>query len=213
MREFSAAGLALLLVAGPASADSLWAARAEETSNLYSNAARALELGDIVTIQIVENTRATNSAELETEKESTKELDFQGFDRIGVPLGIADISEVFGVPLSANPSFSVEGTSEFEGEGKTGRSASISTTISAQVVEVLANGTLKIEATQAVHINEELNTMVLTGIIRPDDVSANNVVLSSRIANAEIFYTGRGPLTNTNKRGLFTELWEFLWPF
>lgn len=208
--------LALVFVAvavAPATADSLWGARSEALGSIYVPTAQALGLGDIITIQIVENTRATNTADLTTDKQTTKGLEFQDFARIGVPLGIADISEVFGVPLSTDPSFSVDATSEFAGEGESGRTTRITSTISAQVVEVLANGALKIEATQTVHINEERNTLVLTGIIRPLDVSTDNTIMSTRIANAEIFYTGRGPLTNTTKRGLFTELWEFIWPF
>ena len=63
------------------------------------------------------------------------------------------------------------------------------------------------------YINEEMNQIVLTGIVRPADVDTQNMIPSTRIANAEIFYTGRGPVTNANRRGVLTELWEFLWPF
>lgn len=214
MRRWLMVSVLMLGTAAPVAADSLWATGGEGAQNLYSNSARALGLGDIVTIRIVENMRATNSAELETEKESNKELSLQDIVKLDIPFGIGnDITRIFGVPLDTSPSFGLDATSDFSGKADSERTARITGTVSAQIVDILSNGTLKIEATQALHINEEMNTIVLTGLIRPDDVSADNTILSTRIANAEIFYTGRGPLTNTNKRGLLTELWEFVWPF
>ena len=205
--------LLALGLAPAAVADSLWSSGGSDLGSLYAAPANSFELGDIITILLVENMTARNEADLETEKDSNKRLNIQGLDHIGLPLGLDTIDHLFGQPLSANPSFSVGASSDFEGEGENNRSARISGTVSAQVTEVRANGTMRIEATQAVHINEEMNTIVLTGLIRPEDVRQDNTVLSSRVANAEIMYTGRGPLTNVNRRGLLTELWEFLWPF
>ena len=206
--------LVLTLVAGPVAADSLWSGPGGGVGSLYGQAGRAYELGDIITILLVENTVATTKADLETEKESEKTLEIDGIGRITIPLGAAaHLREIFGVPFTSDPSFGLTSSSDFEGEGETGRSASVRGTVSAQVVEIMPNGALKIEATQTVHINEEMNQIVLTGIIRSADVDTQNMIASTRIANAEIFYTGRGPITNTNRRGVLTELWEFLWPF
>ena len=213
MRMLGIVTLVCLIAAAPVLADSLWGGQDGAAGGLYGRAGRAFDLGDIITIELVENTRASSKADLETEKDSQKRLTLEGINRIALPLGLGHLRELFGQELSGDPTFGLTSSSDFEGEGETNRSATVTGTVTAQVVEVMPNGTLKVEATQTVYVNEEMNQIVLTGIVRPEDVDNRNTVQSTRIANAEIYYTGRGPITNTNRRGLLTELWEFLWPF
>ncbi|MBI4830282.1 MAG: flagellar basal body L-ring protein FlgH [Candidatus Lindowbacteria bacterium] len=199
--------LAALICGEFAMADSIWNRSAGTPTSLYSTTKAVYRIGDIVTILIVEETSATNDTSTSTDKETDLSMDFDGFDDI---LGL---THVFGRPLSADPRFEVDAESEFDGDGSSERSFEITGTVSGQVTEVLSNGNLRIEASQAVKINEEKNSVILVGTIRPQDISPQNTILSTQIANSEINYAGRGPLSTVQKRGVVTEFLEFIWPF
>lgn len=212
MRQFLV--LALVMVgASAAYADSLFDAAHTDSIELFTQSTAEFSLGDIITIDLVENVNASNKADLDTQKESNKDLSLEGFNRIGLPFGADEINRLFGQPLTTDPEFTVDATSDFEGDAEQGRSQRITGTVSAQITELRPNGTMRIEATRRVYINEEENTIVLTGIVRRQDVAPDNTIPSTRVANTEIYYTGRGPLTNTNRRGLLTEILEYLWPW
>jgi flagellar L-ring protein precursor FlgH len=188
-------------------ADSIWNRAGGKTSTLYSTTKAANKIGDIITILIVEETSATNDTNMSTDKESQFSLSLDGFDEI---LGL---THVFGKPISANPNFDVDAQSQFDGDGSSDRSFAITGTVSGQITEVLPNGNLRIEASQAVKINEEKNSVILVGTVRPQDISAQNTILSTQIANSEIYYAGKGPLSTVGKRGVIKEFLEFVWPF
>jgi len=198
---------ALFAFAGNTRADSLWNRSPGAHSSLYSSTKAEYKIGDIITILIVEDISARNTTSTETDKERDLEMEFEGFDDI---LGLKSI---FGRPISADPNFGLDTTSEFEGEGSSRRSSVISGTVSGQVTEILPNGSLRIEASQMTVINEEKNSVILVGTVRPQDISPQNTVFSTQIANAEIRYAGRGPLSTVQKRGVITEFFEFIWPF
>ncbi|MBI5117401.1 flagellar basal body L-ring protein FlgH [Candidatus Poribacteria bacterium] len=188
-------------------ADSIWNKAAGKTASLYSTTKAVYKIGDIITILIVEETTATNDTNMSTDKESQLSLDFDDID------DIFGLTHIFGRPLSVNPSINVDAQSEFDGEGSSDRSFAITGTVSGQVTEILPNGNLRIEASQAVKINEEKNSVILVGTVRPQDISAQNTILSTQIANSEIYYAGKGPLSTVEKRGVIKEFLEFVWPF
>lgn len=190
-----------------APADSIWRSAKGKSESLYSTAKREYKIGDIITILIIEEIRATNVASTSTDKESEKELEFEGFD------DIFGLTHAFGRPITVDPSFGLDASSEFDGSGSSRRSAAITGTVSGQITEILPNGNLRIEASQATKINEEKNSVIISGTIRPQDISSQNTVLSTQVANAEIHYAGRGPLSTVEKRGVITEFLEFIWPF
>jgi len=193
---------------GSGQADSIWNTSPTPPSSLYSATTKGeYNRGDIITILIVENLRASNSASLETDKESDLDMRFNGFEEI---LGL---NHVFSRKVTDDPSMSVNAQSEFDGDASSRRTSSVSGTVTGQVTEILPNGNLRIEATQSTTINGEKNSVILVGTIRPDDITPKNTVLSTQIANAEIRYDGVGPLSNTQKRGVIKEFFEFIWPF
>jgi flagellar L-ring protein precursor FlgH len=199
--------LAALIWAEFSWADSIWNASASRPNSLYSTTKGEFKIGDIITIMLVENVSATNSASLGTDKETQLEMQLNGFDDI---LGL---THLFGRPITVDPSFDVNATSEFEGGGSSRRSSVITGTISGQVTEILSNGNLRIEASQAMVINDEKNSVIVVGTVRPQDISPQNTILSTQVANVEIKYAGKGPLSNVQKRGIITEFLEFIWPF
>lgn len=152
---------------------------------------KARDVGDVVTVMIVEKTLASNSSSIITEKETTVGTEGEG-------TGALDFI----------PSFGLDGTvtKEHEGLGTTSRRGSIVGQMAAVVIEVLDNGNLRIQGEKQIVVNDETEILVVTGIVRPQDVSGGNVVMSSDIANTEITYKGKGMITSYSKPSIFTRL-------
>jgi flagellar L-ring protein precursor FlgH len=199
--------LAIAVFASATEADSIWNRASTQPASLYSTTKGEYKIGDLITIVVVDNFTATNSASTNTDKETDKQFGFEGFD------DLIGINHLFGRPISADPQFTVNAESEFDGEGTSRRSSRVTGTVSGQITEILDNGNLRIEASQKTLINGEKNSVILVGTVRPQDISAQNTVFSTQIANAEIHYDGKGPLSNVEKRGVITEFFEFIWPF
>ena len=176
---------------------------------LYSDS-RARGVNDIITILIVENTTAENSASTSGAKKSEIKAGIPTFfghekhlvSRFMFPEG-ADASSL----LSAN----LDKT--FSGDGKTARSGKIIATISARVVKTLPNGNLVILGQREISINSEKETIFVSGIIRREDIKADNTVVSTKIADARIFYGGKGQVSEDQRAGWAGRIISILWPF
>jgi len=166
-------------------ADSIYRNSAGRSTSLYSTTKGEYKIGDIITILIVESIKATNTTDTSTDKETELEMGFQGFE------DLFGMEHVFSQPLVANPQFRIDGSNEFDGGGSSRRSSAITGTISGEITEILPNGNLQIEASQSLVINGEKNSVIIVGTIRPEDISAQNSVLSTQIAAAEIKYAGK----------------------
>lgn len=155
----------------------------------------ARRVGDVVTIEIIENTSATAVAGTNTKEEYDAGLDGGGS-------GGMDF-----IPL-----FSAKGStkSEHKGDGRTIRQGRLTGTITAKVVEVFPNGNLRIEGQKSVVINGERQLTVLSGVVRPEDIRPNNTVSSDLIADAEITFKGKGVLANTERPGFFAKIFDWL---
>jgi flagellar L-ring protein precursor FlgH len=199
--------LATTITPGVVRADSIYNGAKSQPPSLFSSTSSEYQPGDIVTIMIVENFTASNSASTNTDKETELDADFEGFD------DIFGLTHIFGRPISVDPKFGIDVENEFDGSGSSKRSSRITGTVTGQITEILANGNLRIEASQRTVINGEKNSVILTGTIRPQDISSQNAILSTQISNAEIRYEGVGPLSTVQKRGIVTEFLEFIWPF
>ena len=103
--------------------------------------------------------------------------------------------------------------SDFEGEGATNRSGDLTAYITAKITHVLPNGNLKILGNREVAINNEKQFIHMSGIIRSRDISTNNVILSTYIADAKIEYSGKGIIDDRQKPGWLTNFFNKLWPF
>ncbi|MGD9141152.1 MAG: flagellar basal body L-ring protein FlgH [bacterium] len=152
---------------------------------------KAREIGDVVTVMIVEKTLASNSSSIVTEKETS----------IGTEGGGTGA-------LDFIPSFGFEGTvtKDHEGLGTTSRRGSIVGQMAAVVVDVTDSGNLIIQGEKQIVVNDETEILVLKGIVRPQDVSGDNVVISTDIASTEITYKGKGMVSNYSKPSIITRL-------
>ena len=149
---------------------------------------RARRVGDIVTIIVVESSKATKSAATQTSKKSEASGSLSDFFGLGE------------LPLSMG----TDAGSGYSGTGSTSRSGSMEAKISAIVTQVLPNGNLVLEGTRQVTVNDDIQTITINGIVRPKDVGADNSILSIYLADAQIKYVGDGP--TAQRPGIVTRI-------
>lgn len=168
---------------------------------------KARRIGDIVTIKIVETASATNQASTATDRKNDMSIGLTslfGFENRYTPT-----SSFF------NPFSSLAGgyDSEFEGTGATKRSGALEAFITARIVQQLPNGNMIIEGNREVRVNNENQIITLTGMVRPRDISSENIILSTYIADARIAYSGSGIVNDRQKPGWLTRILDVIWPF
>jgi flagellar L-ring protein precursor FlgH len=112
-----------------------------------------------------------------------------------------------------NPQMAWSANQSFNGGGTVANDETDSTTIQARVIEVLSNGNMRVAAMRLSKAGDEDTRMVLTGIVRPDDLNTDNSISSSRVADLQIVQKGKGALSESQKKGWLTKLYEFLSPF
>jgi len=113
----------------------------------------------------------------------------------------------------AAPTTAWNAASSFDGGGTVKNTEATSTTIQARVVSVLPNGVLQVEARRPSKAADEDSAMILTGEVRPEDLSSSNTISSSQVAELQIVQKGKGTLTSNQRKGWLTKLYEFLSPF
>ncbi|MEJ5250900.1 MAG: flagellar basal body L-ring protein FlgH [Chthonomonadetes bacterium] len=172
-----------------AMADSLWK---DGSRSLYADR-KAVKEGDVLTVLIYESTTASSRADTKTSKS----------DSASTKPGVGPL-------LSLLPEWSVSGQTGSQASGSTTRSGTLVGKISVVVKEVLPNGNLKVEGTRTVGVNGEKEKIVLTGVVRPEDISPENTVPSTAIAQAEIHYEGKGTVGSKQREGLLTKLLKWL---
>lgn len=186
---------------------SLWHDNISSVSrtNLYGDY-KARIVGDILTIQIVESSSAKNNADTKTDRGSS----------IGAGVGaFLGAQNRYSPDASFNPFGEIRGymDSEHKGSGTTSRSGNLKAYISTRVVEVLPGGSLRIFGSREVTINHEKQIISITGIVRPKDISYENVVLSTYVADAKILYSGVGVVNDKQQPGWFHRVMDAVWPF
>lgn len=185
---------------------SLWRSNSQ-FSKMYSDPT-ARGINDIVTIQVSESSTASNKAELTTNKKTQIQMGIDNFLGLETDMG-GKISDNFDnasmVGATTNNSNA--------GEGESKRETTLTAYISARVVDVMPNGNMVIEAKKEVQVNKEKQVAVLTGIIRPRDISYANIIQSNKIADMQIKFSGKGPVSAQAKRGWLSWLIGTIWPF
>ncbi len=156
---------------------------------------KAGDVGDVLTVMIVEKTLAQNTSSIVTEKETKVGAEGKG-------TGALDFIPAFG--------FDGTVTKEHDGQGTTTRRGSIVGQMAVVVTDVLDNGNLVIQGEKQIVINDETELLVLTGVVRPQDVSGQNVVYSTDIANTQISYKGKGMVSGYTRPSIVTRLLTLL---
>ncbi len=193
---------------GKTTQGSLWPTNANK-NGLFSDS-KASKVGDIVTITISETSTASKAAATKTSKEATQEISMARIFGLGSSLGI---NNFLGSGNAFDPRLSASNANSFSGSGSTTRTDNLTATMTAVIKEVLSSGNFVIEGSRVVNVNNERQTIVLTGVIRPVDIEYNNIISSSLIANAEINYSGSGVISDKQRVGWGTRILDYVWPF
>ncbi len=163
---------------------------------------RAHRVGDILTVVLVESTQASKKATTSTSK--TDKAD------IGTPT-------LLGKAITAggrSASFGLDGERSFDGTGSSSQSNQLTGQITVTVAQRLSNGNLIVRGEKWLTINQGQELVRVSGIVRPQDIGQDNVVPSTRVADARISYTGRGTLADANTRGWLSRFFNSKWmPF
>ncbi|WP_313143393.1 flagellar basal body L-ring protein FlgH [Stenotrophomonas sp.] len=159
------------------------------TLQLYSDR-RARDVGDLLTITLLENTTATTSANTATNKESNLSIGTPSIFGAPVTLGGKDV-------LSATAS----GKRDFTGKGNSAQSNRLQGSVTVTVVQRLPNGNLVVQGQKNLRLNQGDELVQVQGIVRPGDIAPDNSIPSSRVAEARIVYGGRGPVAQSNAMG------------
>ena len=166
---------------------------------------RARRVGDLITIVLNENTTADKQAETTTSKEN--DIDIASPTLFGYTLPRSESSEF---TLQQQ----LQSSQDFSGSGSSSQSNSLAGTITVTVAEVLPNGYLLVRGQKWLTLNQGAEYVQLSGIVRPEDVSGDNTVLSTQVADARIIYKGRGAVASANRAGWLSRFFlSPIWPF
>ncbi len=186
-------------------------ARENDTSNslwrtgarTFFNDQRAQQIGDILTVSIQIEDKAKIQNSTERTRTSGEDSDLTNF--FGLEKHLGGIN-----PASLT---SLGSSSSNKGEGTVDRSESIDLTVAAVVTQVLPNGNMVIAGRQEVRINHEVRELLVSGVVRPEDIASDNVVEHTQIAEARISYGGRGTISDVQNPRYGQELFDIFFPF
>jgi flagellar L-ring protein precursor FlgH len=149
---------------------------------------KAQSVGDLLTVLIDESAIAQNAVKTDVKKSGKFDL---------------NAGPGFGNIFNLIPNFGATGTSENQSnnEGQTARSGSLKATMTVHIAGVRNNGDLVIEGTRVIGINNDKEMLILTGVVRPEDIGSNNTINSSLIGDAQFTYRGKGAASNGGKPG------------
>jgi flagellar L-ring protein precursor FlgH len=163
---------------------------------------RSRNVGDILTVRLVEQTQASKSASTDTSRSS--ELD------TGNPTILGRNITQNGLPLLSN---SIESDQAFAGSATSSQSNQLTGDITVTVAQVLENGNLVVRGEKWLTLNQGEEYIQISGIVRPADIAPDNSVASLRLADARIAYSGKGQVANSNRPGWLNRFFtSVLWP-
>lgn len=169
---------------------------------------RAAQRGDILTVVIEIDDKA--------EMSNTSGRSRSSSENMGIPslMGIPQrINEALPEGASMDQAFNAKSASTFKGNGSVSRREKLQLRVAATVVEVLPNGVMRIEGRQEVRVNYEVRELIVSGFVRPIDISRQNEITYDKIAGARISYGGRGQISDVQQPRLGQQVADIIMPF
>ena len=191
------------LASAPAQADSLW--RQPLAPSMVADR-KAFAIGDIVTIVVQENSTATKNNETKTSKASSVNDALETFLYSPAASGLL-------TKKGTMPALKFDTAHSFDGSGQINNNEQIVAQVPVRVVDVLPNRNMVIEGTRHTSFGGEQQDIVLRGVVRSEDITANNTVFSYNVADATIKIVNKGTVTNSSRKSWFLELWDKFSPF
>ena len=168
---------------------------------------KAHAVGDLVTVLVSENASATRN--LGTNK-STSSAHKTG---VKASMGLAAAIAAKNPTLTPSTGINLSDSNSFSGKGQTSNSDTLSASVTAVVTEVFANGNMRIMGRRQVTINQQPQELTFMGVIRANDITSNNTIPSSKVAQAVIGYGGGGELASVAHAGWLSQTLSAIWPF
>jgi len=187
----------------------------ESTKNMLFADNKARYVNDIVTVVVSEASEGASKASTDTSRDSTATTGIAAL--LGIEKSIAErnFKLTDGNPENLEPKIGIGGTSSnsLKGKGDTARGSKLTTRLTARVVKALDNGNLFIEGRHQLTMNAEDQYIVVSGIIRPEDITSDNTIASQNISDAKIYYMGKGVINDKMRPGWLTRVVDWAWPF
>jgi len=173
----------------------------------------ARRVGDVITVVLSESTSASKSAKTSADKDQSTEIASPTFFGATPTFNLPGI-----IPLDSNRNNTLEqnlnATRSFEGEADSSQSNSLSGEITVTISDVLPNGNLVVRGEKWLTLNQGEEFIQISGMVRPQDISPQNTILSTQIADARIAYSGKGALAESNRMGWLARFFNHpIWPF
>lgn len=184
--------------------NSLWRSGAK---NFFDDQ-RASRIGDILTVNIdISDSAAIDNTTARTRSASEDSGVTNLFGMEG------SLANIFPEAVSAGSLGNFGSDSATSGSGSVDRSETVSLTVAAIIIQKLPNGNLVIQGRQEVRVNFETRELLITGVVRPEDISHSNTIQHSQIAEARISYGGRGQITDLQQPRYGQQLYDIIFPF
>ena len=184
--------------------NSLW----RQGSRAFFKDQRAARVGDIMTVRV----RVTDRAQLDNQTQRSR--------KNGESLGAENLvgfetqyGKLLPDDVKAEALVNAESNSSSQGAGSVRRSEQLVTNVAAVVTQVLPNGNLVVEGKQEIRVNFEIRELIVAGVVRPEDIEADNTIDSTKIAQARIAYGGRGQITDVQQPRYGQQVMDIVLPF
>ena len=199
-----AVALSLSLLVSPTVlwADSLWS---DSTRPMFADK-RGTSVGDILTIIVQENNSTSKDNNTKTSKTSGVDASISSFLYSPAASGLLTKGGTM-------PALKFDSKNAFDGGGAIKNSENIIARIAVRVIDVLPNRNLVIEGSRDTAFSGEAQTIVLRGVVRPEDIAANNTIYSYNVADSTIRFVSKGTLTDSQKKGWVNKIWDKISPF
>ena len=191
----------MLLATDALQAGSIWAKRDKNMPGLYTDDV-ARSIGDILTIKIAEASTVDNKAKRDLQKETSRSSDFNGELNIDHLL-----PSIPGFTMNAESANELKSKADFKDE------RSFEDRVSVVVIDILPNGNLVVAGTRDRHIAGDVQTIEVSGLVRPSDIAFDNTIRSEQVANFRLITKNKGVSAPYQRPGWLGQIFNVLWPF
>lgn len=171
---------------------------------------RATRVGDIVLVNVAESATTNIKSETTAKKENTIDTSVTALPGTGI-IGNLPLAETLGAKVGLG--IETDQSSDFKGNGETKQESNFDATVATRIVRKLPGNLLQLEGARRIRVNNETQFLVVRGLIRQRDISADNSVMSTSLAEAQIEIYGQGVLADKQRPGWLSRVLDNIFPF